>query len=302
MNNNEKSVPPFRGVGTALITPFSGGEIDLECFRRQIDFQIAGGADALVVCGTTGEAATLTDKEKHRLLEAAVKRADGKLPVIAGTGSQSTLLACEAARAAAESGANGLLIVTPYYNKGTRDGVVAHFLKIAESSELPIILYNVPTRTGVNLSVEQIRTLAAHPHIVGIKEASGDIEKSADIAAALGDAFALYSGNDSQLLPILSLGGIGIISVLSNLFPRECRSLIRLFEDGKVKAAAELQRRFLPITRLLFRETNPSPLKYAMSQLSRDSGELRLPLAQVPRELGREIEEALADLGAFLTH
>lgn len=296
MNRLKKAPLPFQGVATALITPFRDGEADLAAFGRQIEVQIAGGVNALVVNGTTGEAVTLDEAEKRALLEAAVKRADGRVPIVAGTGSQSTKLACEAALTAKSLGANALLVVTPYYNKGTKEGLIKHYLSIAEVTDLPLILYNVPSRTGVNLSLEQLSSLAEHPNIVGIKEASGDIDRGADIVAAFGERMALYCGNDSQLLPMLSLGGVGVISVLSNLFPTASVALTRLFGEGRVKEAAALQKRLLPLTRLLFAETNPAPLKYAMAHLLRDSGELRLPLATVPPPLGEKIEEALKTL------
>lgn len=293
MNRFKKAPLPFQGVATALITPFQNGAIDLSAFRHQIDLQIAEGIDALVVTGTTGEAVTLDEGEKHALLEAAVERAAGRVPIIAGTGSQSTKTARAAARAAKELGADALLVVTPYYNKGTKEGIVTHYLEIADETDLPLILYNVPSRTGVNLSIEQLSKLSEHPNIVGIKEASGDIDKGADIAANFPGKLALYSGNDSQLLPILSLGGVGIISVLSNLFPSAAVKLHRLFIAGKIREAAALQARLLPLTRLLFAETNPAPLKCAMAHLSLDSGELRLPLAPVPPPLSQRMEEAL---------
>ncbi len=296
MNRSKKAPLPFLGVATALITPFQNEKIDLSAFERQIDMQIEGGINALVVTGTTGEAVTLDEAEKRALLEAAVKRADGRVPIVAGTGSQSTRVARSAAATAKSLGANALLVVTPYYNKGTKEGLIAHYLSIAEETDLPLILYNVPSRTGVNLSLEQLTVLAEHPNIVGIKEASGDIDRGADIAAAFGERMALYCGNDSQLLPMLSLGGVGVISVLSNLFPAASVALYRLFTEGRVKEAAALQKRLLPLTRLLFAETNPAPLKYAMAHLLRDSGELRLPLATVPPALGEKIEKALKDL------
>ncbi len=296
MNRFKKTPLPFQGVATALITPFQNGEIDLSAFGRQIDAQIEGGVSALVVSGTTGEAVTLDEEEKCTLLCAAVERADGRVPIVAGTGSQSTKVACEAARTAKRLGANALLVVTPYYNKGTKEGLIKHYLSIAEQTDLALILYNVPSRTGVNLSLDQLSRLAEHPNIVGIKEASGDIDRGADIVSALGEGMALYCGNDSQLLPMLALGGVGVISVLSNLFPSASVALTRLFEAGRVKEAAALQKRLLPLTRLLFAETNPAPLKYAMAHLLRDSGELRLPLATVPPDLGKKIEEALSTL------
>ncbi len=278
MTKNKRKAPPFHGVGTALITPFLNGRLDLAAFRRLCELQIAGGVSALVVAGTTGEAATLRSSEKAALLAAACEVADGRVPVIAGTGSYDTRLAVTAARYAASHGASALLVVTPYYNKGTREGLIRHFLTIADAVDLPIILYNVPSRTGVDLTLPAISRLSEHENIVAIKEASGDIDRAADVVATLGDACAVYGGNDGEFLPTLAVGGIGIISVLSNLLPAETVRLYRLFSEGRNAEATALSVRLLPLVRLLFADTNPSPIKalLAMRGLCRD--EVRLPL------------------------
>ena len=278
MTKRTKKAPPFRGVGTALISPFEGRRLDLTSFRRLCESQIEGGVSALVVCGTTGEAATLRSSEKAALLATACEVADGRLPVIAGTGSPDTRLAVAAAKYAASHGASALLVVTPYYNKGTREGLIRHFLTIADAVDLPIILYNVPSRTGVDLTLPVISRLSEHENIVAIKEASGDIDRAADVVATLGDSCAVYGGNDGEFLPTLSVGGIGIISVLSNLLPRECVTLYRLFSEGSNAEATALSARLLPLVRLLFADTNPAPIKALLAMRGLCREEVRLPL------------------------
>ncbi len=292
MQRNHK-LPPFRGVATALITPFRQGKVDLERFREQVDFQLRGGVDALVVCGTTGETPTLRPRERDALLSAACEEADKTLPVIMGTGSNDTRTAVAAAKRAARLGADALLAVTPYYNKGTKNGIVDHYLRIAESVDLPLILYNVPGRTGVDLSVEQLTRLAEHPNVCAIKDAGGNIEKTADLCASLGERLAIYSGNDSQIVPILSLGGMGVISVLSNLLPQlTCRICERWFA-GESAESASLQLRLLAFIRLLFADVNPAPVKAAMAIMGRDSGELRLPLSEISEDLKAKLYKEL---------
>ncbi len=296
MNDKNSFTPPFRGVATALATPFLDGKVDLLAFRRQIAYQQAAGIDALVVCGTTGEAPTLRRAEKERLIATAVETAGGRGCIVAGTGSADTREAIGAAKRAAALGANALLVVTPFYNRGTSEGIVAHYLRIADATDLPIILYNVPSRTGVNLTLPQLKQLVCHPNIRGIKEASGSIDAAADILSAFGERLAVYSGNDSQTLPLLSLGGHGVISVVSNLYPAMMKEAVRLFEAGRNEESRALMLRLLPMIRLLFAETNPAPLKAAMQICERDSGELRLPLAEVPYELRSRLRAALAAL------
>lgn len=288
MRTNQK-LPPFRGVATALITPFLHGKIDLARFREQIRFQLRGGVDGLVVCGTTGEAPTLRPYERDSLQNAAREESAGAIPVIMGIGSNDTQSAVSAAKRAEKLGADALLAVTPYYNKGTKNGIVAHYLKIAEATGLPLILYNVPGRTGVDLDIGQLVALAEHPNICALKDAGGNIEKTADICAALGECLPLYSGNDSQIVPILSLGGVGVISVLSNLLPELTCRICNLWFAGKVKESAALQLRLLPLIRLLFADVNPAPVKAAMEIAGYDSGELRLPLSDINEELKRKL-------------
>ncbi len=278
MSTKNRKKPPFQGVGTALITPFCDGGVDLTAFRRLVERQITLGAAALVVCGTTGEAITLGNREKAALLATACEAANGCIPVVAGTGSADTRVAVATAKYAEAHGADALLVVTPYYNKGTREGVIRHYLTIADAVDLPIILYNVPGRTGVDLTLPAITRLCEHENIVAVKEASGDIDRAADIHAMLGKKCAVYSGNDGEFLPTLSVGGIGIISVLSNLLPREMSDLYRLFCEGKCAEATALHARMLPLSRLLFADTNPAPVKAAMASLGLCRDEVRLPL------------------------
>ena len=278
MSSVNKYPLPFRGVGTALITPMRDGKPDLAALECLIERQITGGVSALIVMGTTGEAATLRKKERAAILASARSAAGGRIPIIVGMGTNDTHAAVSAAKYAASSGADGLLAVTPYYNKGTTEGIVAHYETIADATDLPLILYNVPSRTGVNLTLPQLSRLAEHPRIVAIKEASGDIGRIADITATLGNRLAVYSGNDGELLPTLSLGGVGVISVISNLYPAETVAILRLFEEGRHNEAAAAAARLLPMIRLMFAETNPSPIKYAVSRTGICTAEMRLPM------------------------
>lgn len=277
MNIKKKSAP-FRGVGTALITPFRDGEMDRDTLRTLVKRQYHGKVDALIVCGTTGESVTMTKAEKAAALDTVLSECGDKLPIVMGTGSADTRKAVRDSREAEKQGADALLVVTPYYNKGTREGLLRHYLSIAEAVDLPLILYNVPGRTGVDLGLDILEKLAEHENIVAIKEASGNINRCADIVATLGDALPLYSGNDAEILPTLSVGGIGIISVISNLLPSEIRSLVSLYEEGRLREATTLSVRLLPLIRLLFAETNPAPIKAAMAAAGLISPEIRLPL------------------------
>ena len=282
----------FRGTATALITPFRDGEIDYDCLGRLIDIQISAGIDALVIGGTTAEAATLTDEERYRLFEFSAEKIDGKSKLIFGTGTNDTRVAIKHSKFAEKVGCDGLLLVTPYYNKGTEGGIEKHYLSIAESVDLPTLLYNVPSRTGVNLGFNLISRLADHPNIVGIKEASDSTDRLVTLAA-MSDKIALYSGNDSQVFPTLALGGLGVISVISNLLPSETKEMTDAYFSGNLARAREIQFRLLPIIRAMFMETNPSPIKYAMSLRGLCSPELRLPLSEPRESTKREIERLL---------
>ena len=285
----------FKGAATALITPFSGGEIDYPALARLIEMQIEGGVDALVIGGTTAEAATLSDSERYRLYSFAKGEIGGRTKLILGTGTNDTRVALAHTKFAERLGCDGALLVTPYYNKGTEEGIEKHYLSIAESVNLPIILYNVPSRTGVNLGINLLSRLAEHQNIVGIKEASDSVDRLVSLAA-LGDRLALYAGNDSQIFPTLALGGFGVISVVSNIFPEIICRLCNAFGEGQQGAALDIQLRLLPFIRAIFAETNPSPIKYAMSTLGLCSPEVRLPLSEPRESTKEEILRRMADL------
>ena len=268
----------FRGAATALATPLTEKGIDFESLERLIEFQIQGGISALVIVGTTGEGSTLTDEEHRRAISFAVEKAAGRVPVIAGTGSNDTAYAIQLSRHACEAGADGLLLVTPYYNKATQKGLIAHFTAVADAVDKPIILYNVPGRTGCNLKPETVSVLADHPRIVGVKEASGDLSQVATLAQLCGDRIDIYSGNDDQILPVLSLGGAGVISVLSNVLPGETDRICQSYFAGDTATATALQLKYLPLVHLLFCEVNPIPVKAALNAMGYGENYLRLPL------------------------
>ena len=268
----------FTGAATAIVTPLTADGVDYEAFGRLLDWQVAEGIDAIVVCGTTGESSTLTDEEHKGAIKYAVERVAGKVPVIAGTGSNDTAYALELTKYASDVGVDGVLLVTPYYNKATQKGLVQMFSSIADISAAPVILYNVPSRTGVNIEAKTVLELSEHPNISGIKEASGNITQVADIASMCGDKIDIYSGNDDQTIPIMSLGGKGCISVLSNLLPKETSLMCKLALEGNYKDAAKMQLDFLPLVHALFSEVNPIPVKSAMAKMGYCEEYLRLPL------------------------
>jgi len=280
----------FTGAGVAIITPFRDGKIDYEDFARIIEFQIANGTDAIVVCGTTGEASTLSDDEHIEAIEFAVKQTAGRIPVIAGTGSNDTAYAIWLTKEACRVGADAMLVVTPYYNKASTKGLINHFTAIADASTKPIILYNVPSRTGCNITLPVYRELAKHPNIVATKEASGNMSAIAELIAEVGDQLDVYSGNDDQIVPILSLGGKGVISVLSNVMPREAHDICQLYFDGKVKESAALQLKLLELINL-FIEVNPVPVKAAMNLMGFCTKEIRPPMCE-PEEAHLEVLKA----------
>ena len=279
----------FRGAATALVTPFKDGSIDFTALKDIIDFQLLCGIDALVICGTTGEASTLSEIERVRIFEFAKERTQGRVPLIFGTGTNNTHTSVEYTRLAKKCGADAALVVTPYYNKGTENGIISHYLKIAEAAELPIILYNVPARTGVNLSLSAIDTLSSHENIVAIKEASDSADRLTAIAA-MNEKISLYAGNDSQIYTVLALGGLGVISVASNVLADEVLKVIRNYFSGKKFASLEAQKRLLPFIKALFIQTNPSPIKYAMSLAGFCTDEVRLPLSPPTEDVKRIIE------------
>ncbi|HSL93309.1 MAG TPA: 4-hydroxy-tetrahydrodipicolinate synthase [Bacillota bacterium] len=271
----------FKGSGVALVTPFQNDGVNYHSLRNLIDWHIDQGTDALIVCGTTGESATLSRQEKQSVISSAVEHAAGRIPVVAGTGGNNTAESAELSRFAADAGADALLLVTPYYNKATQNGLVTHFASIADSAGIPCILYNVPGRTGLNMKPETVARLAQHPLICGIKEASGDISQIARVARLCPGDFALYAGNDDQIVPTLSLGGVGVISVVANVLPRQTHELVHLYLDGMTREARELQLAMLPLIDALFCEVNPIPVKAALNLMGHQAGALRAPLSEI---------------------
>ena len=288
----------FEGSAAAVVTPMNGyGNLDFDAFGRLLEWMIREGTDAVVVNGTTGESATLDDKEKMAVIRYAVRQVDGRIPVIAGTGSNCTEHAVELSRKAQELGADALLQVTPYYNKTSQAGLVRHFNAVADAVGLPMILYNVPSRTGMNIQPETYAELAKHPLIVATKEASGNVSAIAKTAALCGDELAIYSGNDDQILPLLALGGIGVISVLANVAPRETHDICRLYFEGKHAESLALQLRLLELIEALFCDVNPIPVKEAMNLLGHDAGQCRMPLAPLNAANRERLRTALCAAG-----
>ena len=271
----------FTGAATAIITPFKNGAIDYDSFGKIIDDQISKGIDSIVVTGTTGEAATLTHEEHCECIKYAVEKIAGRVPVIAGTGSNDTAYGIELSKYACEVGADALLLVTPYYNKATPKGLIKNFIETAEATNKPIILYNVPSRTGCNISLPVYRELAKHERIVAVKEASGNISAIAELIAECGDSYDIYSGNDDQIVPIMSLGGKGVISVLSNVLPKETHDITELCLNNNYTDAAALQLKYLKLINALFCEVNPVPVKTAMAEMGWCDIEMRLPLCEM---------------------
>jgi 4-hydroxy-tetrahydrodipicolinate synthase len=271
----------FKGSCVALATPFDESGVNRPAFERLVEFQITEGTDALLVCGTTGEPSTMTAEEKRDAIECVVDKAAGRVPVIAGVGGNNTVKCIKTAKLAAALGADAVLAVTPYYNKCTEAGLIAHFTAIADASEKPLILYNVPARTCVNVSPAAAEKLAAHPNIIGIKEASGNISQIAEMARRTAGKMEIWSGNDDQIQPILSLGGMGVISVLANIMPRYTHDLTTAYLEGDPARACAMQLQVLPLVSALFSEVNPIPVKTALRLMGFDMGELRLPLCDM---------------------
>ena len=274
--------PIFRGIATALVTPTTPLGVDYDRMGKLIDWQIEKGINALVICGTTGESSTLTDAEHREVMRYSIDRVNGRVPVICGTGSNETDYAVELTKSACADGADGVLVVTPYYNKTTQNGLVKMYNTIADASTKPVILYNVPSRTGIGIEPATYVKLAEHPNICAIKEANGDISKIVETFALVGDKLDIYSGNDDQIVPILAMGGMGCISVLSNVIPTETVAITDKFFAGDVAGAAKLQCDYMPLVRSLFCESNPIPVKAAMAAMGFCENYLRLPL--VPME------------------
>jgi 4-hydroxy-tetrahydrodipicolinate synthase len=284
---------PISGAMTALITPFRDGNVDLPALRRLVEFQIANGISALIPCGTTGETPSLTEREADLVIATVVETTNGRIPVIAGTGSNGTHVAIERTRRARELGADAALVVTPYYNKPTQEGLFAHFTAIADGADLPIVLYNVPGRTGVNMTPETTLRLAQHHRIIAIKEASGNIDQASQITATAPSNFAVLSGDDSLTLPIMSVGGAGVVSVLSNILPGPVAALAAAASAGDYAEARRIHLDLFDLCRAMFCETNPVPVKAAAAMLGLCRDEVRLPLAPLSDTSRRRVELAL---------
>lgn len=276
--------PIFEGACTALITPMNEAGVDYDAFGRLIDWQIEQGIDALLIAGTSGEGSTLNDEEHREVLQFAVKRINHRVPAIAGTGSNDTAYAKELTKYACSIGYDACLVVTPYYNKTTQKGLIAMYKAIADVSDKPLILYNIPSRTGINIQPDTLAALKDYPNIAAVKEASGNISQVADEMLAAGDKLSIYSGNDDQIIPILSLGGKGVISVLSNLLPKETSAMVHDYLNGDVKKASSAQIHYLPLIHALFSETNPIPVKSAMAAMGYGENYVRLPLVTMDKE------------------
>ena len=289
----------FKGCGTAIATPFTEDGINFEEFKNLIEFQIEQGVDSIIVCGTTGESSTMTEEERKQTIKFAIDTANKRIPVIAGTGANNTKSAIEMSKYAESVGADGLLIVTPYYNKTTQAGLIAHYSAIAKEVTIPIVLYSVPSRTGVNINPETCLELSKIQNIVAIKEASGNISQVAKIASLCGDNLNIYSGNDDQIIPILSLGGLGVISVLSNIEPKFTHNMIQNYIDGNIKEACEAQLKCLPLVDALFCEVNPIPVKEAINLLGYNYGIPRLPLIPLSEVGKQKLEKAMKDFGTI---
>lgn len=290
--------PIFTGAAVAIITPMNeDGSIFYDELEKMIDFQIKMGTDAIVICGTTGEASTLSHEEQIECIQFAVKKTAGRVPVIAGAGSNSTSQAIYLAQQCEKAAADAVLVVTPYYNKTTQAGLIAHYKAIAESISIPMILYNVPGRTGMNIAPETCQVLSTVSNIVGIKEASGNLSQAAKIASLCGPEFTIYSGNDDQILPILSLGGKGVISVLSNVAPQNVHNMVRSFLEGETQEAIRLQLEAIPLIDALFCEVNPIPVKEALTMMGRPVGPCKLPLVPMSQEHKIQLKNELEKYG-----
>ena len=290
--------PVFTGAAVAIITPMrADGSVDFEELGRIIDDQIDNGTDAIVICGTTGESPTMTDEEHTACIRYAVKKTAGRVPVIAGTGSNDTKYAIWLSRQAQADGADALLLVTPYYNKTSQAGLIAHYTAIADAVDLPCILYNVPSRTGCNLTPASLKQLAKHPNINAVKEASGNISQVAEIAAACGEELNIYSGNDDQIVPLLALGGKGVISVLSNVAPRYTHDICAKWFAGDTAGSLAMQLAALPLCKALFADVNPIPVKWAMNRLGWHAGACRLPLVDPDEAVQAQLDSALCAFG-----
>ncbi|MGE5676808.1 MAG: 4-hydroxy-tetrahydrodipicolinate synthase [Pseudomonadota bacterium] len=287
----------FKGSGVAIVTPFTENGVDFNKLGELLDWQVESGTDAIIICGTTGEATTMSDEEKKAAYKFTVERIAGRIPVIAGTGSNDTKHSIELSKYAEEVGCDGVLCVTPYYNKTTQKGLIAHYSAIADSINIPVIIYNVPGRTGLNVNADTLKTLSAHKNIAAVKEASGNISQVVEIGTFCNENFCMYSGNDDQVVPLLSVGGIGVISVVANIAPKEMHEMVTSFLEGDTKRAMELQLGIKALNDALFCEVNPIPVKTAMNLLGYNVGKLRLPLVDMTDKNLEHLKKALVDYG-----
>ncbi len=292
----------FKGAGVAIVTPFhEDGSVNYEKLQQLIDWQIANGTDAIIICGTTGESATLTEAEHEEVVRFAIQAVDHRVPIIAGTGSNATDTAIMLSQAAEKDGADALLLVTPYYNKATQNGLFAHYKAISDAVNIPMIVYNVPSRTGVNILPETMARMAKEiEHVVAVKEASGNISQIAKLAALAGDTLDIYSGNDDQIIPIMSLGGIGVISVLSNIAPQQTHDICQAFFNGDTAKAAKLQLDAMDLIGSLFCEVNPIPVKTAMNMMGMNAGPLRMPMTPMEEKNAERLRASLENYGLLV--
>lgn len=291
----------FRGAGVALITPFNAdGSVNYDKLAELVEEQIQGGTDAIIACGTTGEASTMSEKEHMDVVRFIVEKVNHRIPVIAGTGSNCTATAVELSKEAEDIGADGVLLVTPYYNKATQGGLIQHFTAIAEAINIPCILYNIPSRTGVTIQPETMAYLYKNvKNIVGVKDATGNIEMSTKLMTLVDDDFALYSGDDDEVVPLLALGGSGVISVLSNIAPRETHEICQKWFDGDIKGALQAQLRAFPLIKALFAEVNPIPVKTALNLQGKDVGSMRLPLTEASDKTKELLKDEMSKFGVL---
>lgn len=287
----------FKGSGVAIVTPFNNDGVNFDKLGELIDWQVEQGTDAIIICGTTGESPTMSDEEKKAAFKFTVEKVAGRVPVIAGTGSNDTRHSIELSKYAESVGCDGLLCVTPYYNKTTQKGLIAHYTAIADAVNIPVIVYNVPGRTGINVNADTLKTLSKHKNITAVKEASGNISQVVEIGTFCDDNFAMYSGNDDQVVPLLSVGGLGVISVVANIAPKKMHDMVVQYLDGDVAAAMKLQLDIKALNDALFCEVNPIPVKTAMNLLGYMVGELRLPLIDMSDKNLEYLKKTLVDYG-----
>ena len=287
----------FKGSGVAIVTPFNESGVDFNKLKELVEWHIENKTDAIIVCGTTGEASTMTETERKATIKFVVDTVNKRIPVIAGTGSNNTYASIEMSKYAESVGVNGLLVINPYYNKTSPKGLIEHFKAIATNVSTPIVVYNVPSRTGMNISPKALLELSKLPNIVAVKEASGNISQIAEIKALCGDKIDIYSGNDNEIIPTLSIGGIGVISVLANIIPKDVHDMCELFMNGEIKKAQDLFLKTIPLTNALFIETNPIPVKTALNLMGKNVGNLRLPLVDMADDTLKVLKNELSNYG-----